>query len=125
MVNLVGYSSVYCRVCWGITAGFFNNEGDGLQPIWRNDRNRGSAFRGTHLPTQSLLILPQIIQIFKQQRVGGISYVLIFLNLFGDVIKMYYFFLKVTKTLIYRINPSSSSYVAVSNFSLTPSWYCR
>ena len=41
---------------------------------------------------------------------------LIFLNLFGDVIKMYYFFLKVP-IASRRINPSSSSYVAVFSFS--------
>ncbi|MCB0370789.1 MAG: PQ-loop repeat-containing protein [Bdellovibrionales bacterium] len=41
---------------------------------------------------KSLLILPQIISIFKRGYADGISYSLIILNLLGDALKTFYFF---------------------------------
>jgi hypothetical protein len=43
-----------------------------------------------------MLIMPQIIQIVRTQKVEGISYHLIGLNLGGDIFKTIFFFYKVS-----------------------------
>jgi hypothetical protein len=61
-----------------------------------------------------LLILPQIIEIFKSGRVYGISYSLIILNLLGDAFKTFYFFYNVRRDE-YRTSPSSLNYAGLSS----------
>jgi hypothetical protein len=56
--------------------------------------------------------------------VGGISHILLFLNLFGDVIKMYYFVLKVHLHPL-RTKHSSSSFAAAFSSSSIPSSYSK
>lgn len=74
-----------------------------------NDRTSGSTDIGTVTITQSVLILPQILEIYKVKRVEGISHSLIILNFLGDTFKTFYFFYNVKHNL-YSPNPSSSNF---------------
>lgn len=49
----------------------------------------------------------------------GLSYMLVFLNLTGDILKLIYFFVKVPNTYIYSPNPSSLYSVESSRSALT------
>ena len=40
-------------------------------------------------------MLPQILENFRQKRVKGLSHLLVFLNITGDLMKLAYFFLNV------------------------------
>lgn len=120
MVNRLKNSKVHCCVLDRDIPVVYDDEGDRCRNLWRFDRLSRPDVISISKTIQSLLILPQIIQIFKQGRVGGISYLLIFLNLLGDIIKMYYFVVKVS-SFPFRINLFSSNCVEQYSYSSIPS----
>jgi len=94
-----------------------NNEAHRYGFLWWISWPCGLALWGTSWLNESLLIAPQIIQICKVRRVGGISYSLLLLNLMGDIVKMIYFVINV-RWLIYRINPSNLNFAASFKYFL-------
>lgn len=53
-----------------------------------------------YVKSKSVLILPQIIKNFKKKSTKGLSYLLVSLNLLGDIFKFVYFIIKVRIHLI-------------------------
>lgn len=88
--------AVYCRIFNRNVRHYNNYEIVRCWPLWTNSWTHCFAVLSKFIITKSLLILPQILEIFRKSRVAGISHSLIFLNLVGDIIKIFYFFLKVT-----------------------------
>ena len=81
-----------------------------MECYWATNRVFIFNLISINLLIKSMLMLPQILENYKQKRVKGLSHLLVFLNFVGDLMKFGYFIVNV-KFQRFRTNQCSFLFV--------------